>query len=328
MISPMFRIYKNFAFQGNLKRDHYFEGWYFKHISVDQQNALSFIPGISLNGSDSHAFIQMIDGITGTSEYIRYPVKDFIFDFKKNHLKIGKSVFSEQFISLDIYNENIAVHGEIQYSDKISYPQSLLSPGIMGWYSFVPFMECKHGIVSVDHTLKGNLTINNSIINFSDGKGYIEKDWGTSFPEAWIWAQSNNFSTPFTSFTFSVAKIPWLGRFFMGFISFLYYDEKFYLFSTYNGSVIKGLKNEKETISIIVENRNYSLQINTLRKTSGDLRAPDKGEMSRKIKESINSEVHLRLTEQNGKLIFEDTGYSAGLEITDNIFNYFTDAKT
>jgi hypothetical protein len=54
----------------------------------------------------------------------------------------------------------------------------------MGWYSFIPFMECKHGIVSANHKIKGKITVNNQIIDFDEGQGYIEKDWGTSFPEA------------------------------------------------------------------------------------------------------------------------------------------------
>jgi len=72
----------------------------------------------------------------------------------------------------------------------------------MGWYSYIPFMECKHGIVSVNHKISGTLRIDNELIDLNEGKGYIEKDWGTSFPEAWIWIQSNNFNNPDTAFTF------------------------------------------------------------------------------------------------------------------------------
>ena len=318
----MLRIYNTFAFQGNLKNRHYFEGWYFKQISANQENALSFIPGISLNPKDSHSFIQIIDGLKGTSQYIRYDLADFNFNFRNNYLKIGKSIFTENIISLNIESERTSVQGEIHFNKRIKYPQTLLSPGIMGWYSYVPFMECKHGIVSVDQTLTGSLSVNNTLINFNKGKGYIEKDWGTSFPEAWIWIQSNNFSAENTSFTFSVAKIPWMGKFFMGFISFLYHNKQFYLFSTYNGSIIKSVKKKEDIIEITVENKKYKLNIITRRKTSSDLAAPSMGEMTRKIKESINSEVSTKLLKSNGRTIFEDTGYSAGLEITDKIFNY------
>jgi len=53
-------------FQGNKKKKRYFEGWYFKMVSEDGQSILSIIPGISLSsdGSEQHAFIQVIDGKT------------------------------------------------------------------------------------------------------------------------------------------------------------------------------------------------------------------------------------------------------------------------
>ena len=44
-------------------------------------------------------------------------------------------------------------------------------------------MECYHGIVSMDHTVNGLIEINNEKIDFSEGRGYIEKDWGRSFPQ-------------------------------------------------------------------------------------------------------------------------------------------------
>jgi hypothetical protein len=64
----------------------------------------------------------------------------------------------------------------------------------MGWYSYVPFMECYHGLISIDHKLQGSLQINGQEIDFTEGKGYAEKDWGTSFPEGYVWMQSNHFA--------------------------------------------------------------------------------------------------------------------------------------
>lgn len=51
-------------------------------------------------------------------------------------------------------------------------------------FSFIPFMECNHDIVSVNHDLRGRISVNRNVIEFDGGKGYIEKDWGVSFPEA------------------------------------------------------------------------------------------------------------------------------------------------
>ena len=79
---------------------------------------------------------------------------------------------------------SLLITGSISYTSLDRYPYSWFNPGIMGWYSFVPFMECKHGVVSMFHSLKGGLQIGDRYVDFNDGTGYIEKDWGRSFPES------------------------------------------------------------------------------------------------------------------------------------------------
>jgi hypothetical protein len=310
------------TFQGDLKKKNYFEGWYFKHVSRDLNHVWSFIPGVALTRHNPHAFIQVINGITGKTDYITYPLNQFSYEKTHLYLKIGDSVFTDKFMNLNIEKENINLSGYVEYRKIIRYPRTILSPGIMGWYSFVPYMECKHGIISVNHHLKGNITINGLSIDLNKGKGYIEKDWGTSFPEAWIWIQSNNFNDPETSFSFSLAKIPWLGRFFMGFIAFLYLKGRFYLFSTYNKSAITKIGHDDQSVTVEMKNNNVVLRIKAIKNSFGELRAPASGDMSRRIKESIDSTVDLTLHDKEGKLIYEDSGKRAGLEIVEEIFKY------
>ena len=318
----MIRLYNPGVFQGNLRKKNYFEGWYFKQVTKDLSNTFSFIPGISLVKNDPHSFIQVLDGSTGFTDFIRYPVEDFRWDRKRLFVKVGSSLFTGSGIKLDIESERTILKGKIDFSNLIRYPGSILSPGIMGWYSFVPFMECNHGVVSVNHDLTGEISINNKLISFDRGKGYIEKDWGISFPEAWIWIQSNNFNEYDTSFMLSIAKIPWMGRFFIGLISFLYLNKKFYLFSTYNKSDFSVIVNNKDALEIILKNRKSELKIKVIKNSFCDLKAPVAGEMSRRIKESIDSEVHLQLFGTNGSLEYEGTGKSVGLEIIEDIFKY------
>jgi tocopherol cyclase len=319
----MFRkLFNPELFQGNLKKKHYFEGWYFKQVTRDQSYTFSFIPGVSLAADDSHAFIQIMNGFTRGTDYIRYPLDQFSWDKTKLLLKIGQSVFTGNEISLDIREKNIQVTGKIDFSNVVKYPKSIFSPGIMGWYSFVPFMECNHGIVSVNHDLKGRISVNTNVIDFDGGKGYIEKDWGVSFPEAWIWIQSNNFKEPDTSFSFSIAKIPWMGKYFIGFIAFLYLNKKFHLFSTYNKSTVSEITRNMDTIEISIRNRENILKIRVIQNMFGELRAPVSGEMSRRIKESIDSEVHIQLFNKYNILEYEGTGKSVGLEIIEKIFDY------
>ncbi|TFG90095.1 MAG: hypothetical protein E4H16_02460 [Candidatus Atribacteria bacterium] len=226
-------VFRPWAFQGSLTRQKYFEGWYFKHVSANKEDVWSFIPGISLSREGRHAFIQVLNGRTGESNVFEYGVEEFSASGKDLDVHLGKSHFSTSGVSLEVQNESGKIDGKISYASIAQYPSTLINPGIMGWYSFVPFMECKHGVVSMRHKLSGGLQIDEQYVDFDGGTGYIEKDWGTSFPESWVWLHCNTFNSTQTSFTFSVAKIPWLGSYFIGFISFLSLEGRFINLSTW-----------------------------------------------------------------------------------------------
>jgi tocopherol cyclase len=82
-------VFKPEVFQGKLSYKRYFEGWYFKHVSKNIEHVYSFIPGISLNPENSHAFIQVINGLTGKTQYIEYPLSSFGFNKKTLELQLG-----------------------------------------------------------------------------------------------------------------------------------------------------------------------------------------------------------------------------------------------
>ncbi|MEI8049160.1 MAG: tocopherol cyclase family protein [Bacteroidota bacterium] len=313
-------IFKPEVFQGNLSSKNYFEGWYFKHVSENMDHVYSFIPGISLHPENRHAFIQVINGLTGKTQYIEYPLSSFSFNKNSFEVQVGDSVFTADSMLLNINSPLIKVSGRLCYSGSVKYPASTFSPGIMGWYSFVPFMECKHGVVSVTHQIDGSLQVDGELLDFSGGKGYIEKDWGKSFPESWIWLQSNNFVNTDACIMMSIAKIPWLGSFFTGFLGFLYYNGTFYPFSTYHKSEITALKLADEKLTLAFKGKKHRLVIKATLKNSGILLAPKSGKMSRRIKESIDSELEIVLSDLNGTELYRDIALRAGLEVIDGIF--------
>ena len=201
------QIFNRSGFQGASRKKDYFEGWYYKNVAAGLDSVLSFIPGISLSGDDPHAFIQIIDGLTNITSYVRYDLAQFSCGAGELCVTIGKSKFTGECIDLDIETDGIRVRGKLEFENMTPYPSTLKSPGIMGWFSYVPFMECNHGVVSADHRVKGSVVFNGRSHDFTGGKGYIEKDWGRSFPESWVWLQCNNFADKDTSLFLSVAKI-------------------------------------------------------------------------------------------------------------------------
>jgi tocopherol cyclase len=317
------RLYNPPVFQGPYKRNNYFEGWYFKLVDAGGNHIWSVIPGVSYS-KDTHSFIQVIHAQTGKTYYQRFPIESFKSEKKEFRIKIGSNHFSDSHLALDLQCEDMKIKGEVSFGGVQPFPVRLLSPGIMGWYSFVPFMECYHGVVSMQHTLRGSLKVNESIISFDGGRGYIEKDWGRSMPTDWIWMQSNHFDLdPKVSFMLSVARIPWLNGHFPGFLSFLQLQGKVYRFATYNGSKVASLNVTQEVVKVVLRNREHVLEIEALRQDGGMLKAPRHGAMDREIQESIISTLKLVLKNRRGEVLHSDTGRYAGLEIVGDMEQYY-----
>lgn len=311
------RILNPEIYQGKHKRSNYFEGWYFKIIDKNSQNIIAVIPGVSISEEGRHAFIQFINATSGETKYIRFNVSDFSYSEREFSISIADNHFNKYGFNINFNSDDISVSGEIKYTNIESFPKSILNPGIMGPFSFVPFMECYHGIVNMHCDIEGLLSINGNEIDFTGGYGYLEKDWGTSFPHSWIWIQSNHFSSN-ASFMFSIANIPWLHTHFDGMISFLRIDDKFYRFATYTGAKVKKLNFDNETLNILIEDRKNILAIRAENKEGGILKAPKNGSMDVNITESITSKVEVTLMGKRGQLLFSEIGNNTGLELAGN----------
>ncbi|MHA2393943.1 MAG: tocopherol cyclase family protein [Promethearchaeota archaeon] len=308
------------VFQGNIKRNFYFEGWYHKLVDRDANHIYALIPTIALNKktNSSHCAVQFFDAANATSEYFKYPLEEFKnISTKRYEIRIGQNYFSSERIHLDIHQQGHNILGDIEYIDPIPWPKKFLQPGAMGFLSYIPFLETYHGVVSMNHKLRGNISINGERIDFENGKGYMEKDWGKSFPVAWIWMQSNHFSNQNLSFMFSLAKVPFLGMKINGFLSAIWYEGKFYKFATYTGAKVKSLEILPDKLNFIVEDKRYRLTFDAIRKgiATVSLKAPQEGLMSGHIAESINAKIKLNLFDRkNDTTIIDDLGVNAGFE--------------
>jgi hypothetical protein len=180
-------------------------------------------------------------------------------------------------------------------------------------------MECYHGVLSFDHLIQGAVQINGEQLDFSGGRGYIEKDWGQSFPAAWVWFQTNHFATPGTCLTASVAMIPWMGNAFRGFIVGLWHADQLYRFATYTGARIESLAIGEHEIAWSISDRRYRLDLLARQAPGGVLLGPTKVEMGKRVTETLGAIVHTRLSRLSGEVIFEGEGRYAGLEVNGDL---------
>ena len=303
-------------YHGQSQKRPFFEGWYHKMSSKNGETFVA-IPGIYRSGINNNqtAFLMFYQGSSGKVDYIPYKVEDFQCDANSYQLKLGKNYFSLERVLLDIEHEHLNVKGEIITNNLNPWPVSLIERGCMGWYGYIPTMECFHGILSMNHTLNGHLDINKDRISFDHGKGYIEKDWGKNFPKDWVWAQSNSFNESELSISASLATIPWKSYEFSGFIIGIHHKEKLYKFTTYNFSKILKIKFEDNALFWVIKKGHLQLEI-TIRAgtTSGLLHAPDKTDMVPKVKEFLDGEISFIL-KKNQEIILEQYSDQCAVEI-------------
>lgn len=302
------------VFQGRGKKRNYFEGWYFKMVISDE--VISLIPGIA-RGGDPHAFIQVISSKEQRSWYVRFPYEAFKAEKKDFSVLIGGNHFSTRELSIDLQSEDLSLKAEVKNISPTPFPVTLRAPGIMGWYAYVPFMECFHGVVSTYHTLEGFVELNAKRRDFTGGTGYIEKDWGTSFPSAWIWMQANCFPKGKVSCMLSVANIPFLGRTFQGFLGFLQLEGELIRFGTYTGARIAKLEVDDKHALIVIHQKKYQITLRATLGPASHLSAPRQGTMERTILESVAGSVTVHLQKRDGTLLFAETSGMAGIELSE-----------
>lgn len=302
-------------FQGKLTYKKYFEGWYFKHTSLSSGKSIAFIPGISLNPNDRHAFIQVIQSRPLKTFYFRYSLDQFHTSDNPFSVSIGDSFFSLTETRINIQDDQNSFKGHLKYDHLSPIQRSIGTPNIMGFFSYLPKMACKHGILSMNHDVNGTLTLpNDDVLHFSHDRGYIEKDWGHSFPEKYIWSQANHFTKNNTSLMVSVATIPLLHTSFIGHICNLQIGDEEYRFATYNRSNIVTLKITDRHILLILSKKHARLEIEAWLDDSKELKAPRNGLMTDTIKEGLGGQLSFKLFEKE-QLICADTSDFAGIEV-------------
>lgn len=317
MLSYLSGIKHPEAFHGAKKKQGFFEGWYLKIVSADQAQRWAIIPGIFFGNKDnptkSTAFVQVLNGTTGQTWFHEFEVNEFCASAKEFDVSIGKNHFDEKGIKINLPG----LIGEIEFGSPLdTWPQTFSSPGIMGPYSFVPFMECNHGVVSFGHELSGELIVEDQKLDFLGGRGYIEKDWGSAFPKSYVWLHSNHFgNNADASFIGSTAIIPWLGRSFNGVIVALKHGGNLYKWATYNRSKQISLTINDDSVNWILSGPEGLIEITATREKGGLLHAPVRKEMHKRVEETMLAHFIIRHTDKNGKVLFEDFSDCSALEV-------------
>lgn len=286
------------SFYGGGKRRSYFEGWYFKHQNKTQTVAL--IPAYHIDGA-GHASASLQVVTDTQSWHVDFPPDAFAADKGRLAVRVGESVFTEGGCKLDVSTPALTLRGELQYG-----PLTRPAGDIMGPFRFAPFLECRHSVLSLRHTVSGEITLNGAVISFDKGVGYLEGDRGCSFPSQYVWTQCLHGSD---SLMLSAARIPFCGGAFPGCIGFVYAGGQEWRIATYRGAKLVHVSNRE----ILVRQGDLTLHAELLKDRPHMLRAPLEGDMVRLIRESPACLVRYTCT-LGGRVLLAFVSAQAGFE--------------
>ncbi|URZ03097.1 tocopherol cyclase family protein [Clostridium felsineum] len=313
-------------YHGKNKKSDFFEGWYFKFVQPRTGNTYCFIPGIfkGSHENESYSFIQVLNGNESSFKYLIFEKDKFKASTSEFNVSVDKSSFSLNKVDLNINKDNEKVFGTLYFYNIIRWPDSNINPGSMGFYNYLDFMQCYSQVCVVDGFIKGKLNINNEIIDFTDGKVYIEKNWGRSFPYSYIWIQGNSFDRRHGSVTCSIANIPlpFHLRSFTGFLIGINDKDKFYKFTSINRSKLS-IKCQKQKIILESNNKDHCLKIEATYKEDAFMKlyAPCNGQMIPIARETLHGSLQVSLYNKERHMLFNDKCSYAGVEFSKNYRN-------
>ncbi len=281
----------DYQFKGFGNRRAYFEVWYLKFI-LDSQTTLSLIPSLHRREEVIHGHLQIVlsQGDDVMTRSFTYPAADLSMG-SPFHFKLGCNDFTSRQITVDESGFRLLAH-----IDSVRpYPGNIMGP----FRFFHPIMPCNHGLLVTG----GNAAIDiqsTKLTGSFTARLYVEKDWGDTFPERYIWAHAE-FPDEDCSLFFSAAAVAVGNVKFPGFIANIVLDGRDHTFATWNLSALKITGNSQD-IQIAMSNQKMKVILRTKPRHTVSLQSPDNGLMESAILEALSAPLSLILEDESGRI--------------------------
>lgn len=273
----------------------YFCGWYFKCQSDGATVAV--IPASHRTGCERSNSIQIITDSASRTFFYPYEA------LRKEPLgfSIGESYFGKDGVILRLSDGDFSASGRLTFG-----PFSPIKYDVMGPFKYMPFMECRHAVRSMSHTVGGEVNVNGVSYPLGGARGYIEGDRGHSFPSRYLWTHTFFEGG---SLMLSIADIPLGVLNFTGIIGVIHYHGREYRIATYLGARACSVSNG----GAVVRQGRSELTVRLLERCAIPLAAPTNGRMSRTIHESASCRASYEF-KLGGKVIFSFESDRASFE--------------
>lgn len=143
------------------------------------------------------------------------------FNTTKRHLllKVGNSVFSETLVSMHLEEDDFRIEGILKLGPFQTVKRTPVSPSIMGFFAYIPNMECYHGVISMNHAIDETVAIGTKRpVILQAAKATLKGLGDVFFGRVCLDPVQSFPGRGHQPFFFSTAKIPFRGSSFEGFI--------------------------------------------------------------------------------------------------------------
>jgi hypothetical protein len=169
----------------------------------------------------------------------------------------------------------------------------------MGYNYFLPNLPCYHAVLNAGHRVSGEIKQKNERFIIENELGYLEKNWGTSFPEKYYWLHAVDPNDPQVSLLFSRAEIQWIGKKFIRHVGHVRFDKKQVDLRSLKNFTVSIQNSSKDKHEIQMTSKTLQLDISIIQRSKVQLKGPINGKLSRNIIHFPDSIIQIRLTENS-----------------------------
>lgn len=273
--------------QGDITKCNYFEGWFQKIYIPELNTSIIIIYGFATgNELTKTGFIQLF--IPGNDViHINFPQHQINLSKQKHEVKLGPNYFS---------TNRIHIEHELVELDIEIIPQTKKVPkqNSMGIFYLVPGLPCYHSVLQINSSIQGIIKINNELIQLTHASGYLEKNWGTSFPEKYFWMHAQDPLNSTNQILYSQAEMRWRNKTFIKHVGFIQLNgQSFDLRKIHRKQLVCNVYNSNQ-LEISINHMGIVLYFDLNEPTNTSFKSPSKGKMTNKIIHNIGVPIRLK----------------------------------
>jgi tocopherol cyclase len=297
----MLEKYKPNSIRGTFERNKFFEGWFQKVYSKAHKASFILIYGYAThNSDDAFGFLQILIP-NQTPEIVYFPKNEVSCDIEQHIFRMGKNLLTTELIRIE--TNGLSIKLNLKNTDPFrTFKNS------MGYTYFIPNLPCYHSVLNSAQSVSGEIKHQGKCYTLDHEMGYLEKNWGTTFPESYFWVHAIDPNNPAISLLFSRAKIVWLGKTYIKHVGYLRFDgQQIELRALKNVTVSNSNMSPENRI---VQIRSASAQLDLALEFGREVlfKGPKDGALSRMIAHQTDARIKVSLTYENRSQQFQLVG--------------------